>query len=684
MNSPSKYLSLSPRTIRLLYAATLLLYLVASFLPQYRVWGIGVWAHLPMTSVFVLFTVGAVVLAIEIMASSRPSFERLATNGLSDKTYLLIYLSITVLFAATAYLLRVEVHFLGDGYQVLSVLSSPVPFVKLRDIGSMGLQYAALQMIGSRSDSAALLAYQSVSWFAGILYVVTVFVAAQRLFSNNLARLQMAMIFLSCGSLVLFFGYVENYALATVLILLFTLVSILALLGKLSRWWVVPISFGAIFFHVLCAALFPALLYVLFRETVFGKKLARATRHIKVLLTFVVAAGLGVVFIYLYSTNYNFRLTFVPLIPTATTVDSYSLFSWKHVADIVNLLFLLAPAVLIYGLLIWRRLKDRSTLDRSERLLALASLTFAGVFFVLDPRLGMPRDWDLFSLNCVPLVAFGGWILLNKVEPAVRLSTTILITGLGLLSIFPRAIVLHLPERGMAQIENYMSLDPGRSRAGLTTLSECFMKRGDTVSVTRIRNLTNERFPGVPMIYTAKALADQGKYGEAKSWTSGAIRLNPTFADAWLLLSQCLVVERDYDSALIAAEISDGLNPYNPSTREQLAMLHFMGKRYDEAFDVWTDLSQRDTSWANPLYGIACVYRARGDMEKYREFLVKACEKKSALPQFWVELADLHFLAGQMQRGAIALQQARARGVDPDLVNERVARYPQISGWLGP
>jgi Flp pilus assembly protein TadD len=526
------------------------------------------------------------------------------------------------------------------------------------------------------------MSYRVVSIGAGILFAVVGLVGAYFLFRSFGKRLLFVLGLLSGGYSLMFFGYVENYALFTLSITVFVLCGLLILQKGLNRWLILGPLALAMFFHIVGVSLIPASGYLVARPTPLGRRIGKWSLHTKI--AFQIGLGIfGLVcFAFFYSHDQFFRFTFLPLTSNISTVDAYTLFSSAHLLDLVNLLFLLVPGLLIASPLFFAK-NGNSVLSRSSSLfLGIVCICNLALTAVIDPKLGMPRDWDLLAFAGVPLICLLFWNMLSAEKPHVTAGILIIVIGLG--SLIPRVSTQYSEVAGVALVEEYLSLDPGRSRAGLKILSDYFSRTGDSAAVERIRTISNERFPGVPMIYTAKALADQGKYGEAKSWTSEAIRSNPTFADAWLLLSQCLVVERDYDSALIAAEISDGLNPYNPSTREQLAMLHFMGKRYDEAFDVWTDLSQRDTSWANPLYGIACVYRVRGDMEKYREFLVKACEKKSALPQFWVELADLHFLAGQMQRGAIALKQARARGVDPDLVNERVARYPQISGWLGP
>jgi hypothetical protein len=95
---------------------------------------------------------------------------------------------------------------------------------------------------------------------------------------------------------------------------------------------------------------------------------------------------------------------FVPLTEETQALKYYTMFSWGHLLDILwawSIRSWLFWPLLIYGLIVygWR------TVTRADRLFLLAyTLCFTFFALVWHPDLRIPKDWDLFSFEVVPLL----------------------------------------------------------------------------------------------------------------------------------------------------------------------------------------------------------------------------------------------------------------------------------------
>jgi hypothetical protein len=627
-----------------------------------------------------LLIAGATALFAEYILSARNGQPH-PNEAQATRRYILISVSLGVLCGGLFYLLRAETHFLGDGYALLSTLATETPLIKGRGLGEGLLHLWVSNLVGGPSESAALASYRMISIGSGLLFCAITTYLAFRIMDSLTKRVLLLVGIVSGGYALMFFGYVENYAVFLVSVLAFLSAGLLIVSGKLNRWWIVAPLLFALFFHLFGVSLCVPALYVLLHGSGLGNRIQKLSAATKLVLSVAIGGGLVAAGGYFYFTDLYVRLMILPIFSNIFVVDSYTLFSWRHLVDLVNLLFMLVPGILVLLPTFYFVWKSRNTRRPALLFLAIATFCAAGAIFIIDPKLGMTRDWDLLSFAGLPLNMLLFIAALSSTRNAV--AGPVLAIALGLLSLLPRAFVLHSPERGLQQIEQYINLDPGRSRPALKLLGELSQKEGSRAGVDKWQNEATTRFPGIRLVYSAKNLSGQGNYLEAKRVLSVALKSNATFADAWLMLSQCYVNERNLDSALICARISDGLNPYNPATLEQMAFSYFMLQKYDQAEEIWLAQSKRDSAWSNPLYGLACIAKRKGDAARYQEYLIKAVSKSDAPPQFSMELADHYLASGQIRPAAAALQQAQQRGLNPKLIEERVSRYPQLKQWLG-
>ncbi len=105
-------------------------------------------------------------------------------------------------------------HFLGDGYTVLANIASDTgTFLKWSEKGITIILASIQSVIGEKSEQTALVAFQIVSVFSGIISIWFYFLLTEVLSENKTKRILLFVSLLLSGTILLFFGYVENYPL---------------------------------------------------------------------------------------------------------------------------------------------------------------------------------------------------------------------------------------------------------------------------------------------------------------------------------------------------------------------------------------------------------------------------------------------------------------------------------------
>jgi hypothetical protein len=444
-------------------------FLVASFFPEYRVWGFNWWAYYPDWVRWGLFGLGVLAPAVlrlilnrtdAISGEDEPARDRgfiliavavtILFGCLSysrDRGFILIAVAVTILFGCLSYFLRAQTHFLGDGYTLLSSLATDQPIaMKMRQYGESLLHIWQKNLIGGDGQSAALLSYQIISIAGGLIFVTAVALFSRALFRRTANRMLFLLGVCSGGYMLLFFGYVENYSLFVPTVLIYTLVGLLVCQRRVSGWWLLPPLVAAVFFHVMGITLIPSAIYAIVAPTRFGRRIARIDPKTRWLLIFLGLAGTAAIFHHYYTTNLFFQFAFVPLLENRFTVNGYTMFSWKHLVDYLNLLLLLLPGLPVMATLLFLNPVRRLLQQRHYVYLCILLLSVLGTVFAFDPKLGMPRDWDLFSFAGIPLTIACYYVVAEN-----RWSTRA--RPVAVLSILLSLAILILPEQLVNRIQ---------------------------------------------------------------------------------------------------------------------------------------------------------------------------------------------------------------------------------------
>lgn len=561
--------STSRIVIVIAFFITLITYATFSLNPTSELWGLGPWRHLSsqlIWGIVSLTTVVGMLLSIgRLPQVLQKIFDLLSAAG-TKVGMVIIASTMTIVF----YVFRVKTHFLGDGYTLLSNLASQNPLVKPRSVGESLIHIWVKNAIGDLSEDPALYSYQFVSILCGILFVLLTFLGAQRLFQDKESRALFTLGVCTGGYSLLYFGYVENYSVLSLMTLAFCLHGVLTIRGLLPKWSLTIVFVITAFTHILGVVLFPGLLFVLIRRTRLSRKWKRTSLSFKVISTILTLIVVSAAFIWKTETDLFFRLAFLSLSTTEFTVDGYTLFSKHHILDFISLILLLCPWVFIAGAAAISKFIRSGTggsgISSELILLLVLCIPILGLSFAIDPKLGMSRDWDLFAFSGIPLSVLFYLLVLTHSDTLsqsrVRLAALSIL--ISLYSLSGNVAAQNDPSVSVLRFEEVLESNVGRSRSAYEIFKEYYLSIGDSASVDELSLLRRERYPEIEMALASVKLLKQGNLDSAMTLNYQALRMAPAFHVAYTNIGLGWKMRRQRDSAIYYLQIADGLNPYSP------------------------------------------------------------------------------------------------------------------------
>ncbi|MFH2051595.1 MAG: hypothetical protein ABIK96_03910 [bacterium] len=312
------------------------------------------------------------------------------------------------------YLFRTRTHFLGDGYLLLEILSRDD---KIRLAGSLGypLIQLAARAFGDGPDGA-LHAFRAVSIFAGMAGTLLVLILLRRTTWDSRRRLLFLILHLTCGTTLLYCGYVENYALLFTVLSAFTLAGVLHLQDRaplILPAWLAALGIAC---HLSGLLVLPSLAVLALTgprrngwRNLFRAFFPAAVVMLAVAAVFLARGGGWEAVVQEFRADLNLQSPLRPL------TGRRGILGWRTWLDLANLLVLIAPVPLVILAGATRREPNRSR--TAPAFLVTAFAVLATAFLIIEPKLGAARDWDLFAAQGACLAA-----LAAAVAPVERLS----------------------------------------------------------------------------------------------------------------------------------------------------------------------------------------------------------------------------------------------------------------------
>ncbi len=390
------------------FLSLILLHILGGFWHSFFSWGFSHWASIPNTITLIIGSMSILsVLSLYFFRNklSLNFIDQLQFSNKSKPVTVLFSVLISLILGFVLYTFRSQAFVYGDGYSMLDFCSTNQP---LEIIDQHKLQLLALywhqftfKTFSSFTSFNKEEIFALTNVLGGIIGLWGIYKISVVLSRSRKERLFFIIISLSSASIILFFGYIENYTWATSFMLWSLYYSIRYTQRTCRIFPLLFFSFLAFAFHMITLpALVTVLFVILYRKDSFKKFIDNLKRFHLVIIVLV-----GSLSILLFAQLKGLS-TFVPI--WAIPKNNYSLFALSHLSDIFNLLLLIAPLGLLF---FFFSLKKNNALknDSTEKVLFVISLlTFLSACFI-DPHLGMMRDFDLFSFYGIPLTLWSGY-----------------------------------------------------------------------------------------------------------------------------------------------------------------------------------------------------------------------------------------------------------------------------------
>ncbi|MBN2542763.1 tetratricopeptide repeat protein [bacterium] len=544
--------------------ALILLKLISGFLPENLLWGIDFWRYIPHG--FILM-IGLIILYTALFWLGarwlKTPWEKIR-NSIPNISRVWIALAAAIGAAIIFYLFRVKIYLLGDGYIVTRALErNELAHSLYKEPLDIVIHWVVFKAVLKIASIEAAQIYSAISILSGafFVFIIAYFIKYITNTPNEKWLTYLSLCF--TGTILLFFGYVESYTIVNVLLMGFFISSLKCIQEKQAPLIPSFLLGLSICFHLSAGIFIPVLLYLwifyLINVAGFDTKIILGLKGIAAFISPMFA--LILIYKFMNYPLYSFYVilmqekNFLPLNDYNKPFDAaYSIFSFPHLLDIINEIYLIAPLFLLF-LIIMIPLRKKIFSHRNQQWIFLTISLIVSLICIVGFNLkkGASRDWDLFASLAIPLTLFALYsISLVKIKWN---STMSYVLSLFLfIHIIPWIMVNSNNEWYLNRIEA-MTEDPKWSMFSkadaFDELRSYYQANGEgenALSYARLAASTHENYRYYAnLAYIAKG---NGFIDEAIMNYQKALGRNPEHYTSYIRLGELLVEKKEYEDAL--------------------------------------------------------------------------------------------------------------------------------------
>lgn len=544
-------------------AILIVLDLIGSFSPGAWNWGFHHLGFLNTVFRFGILIVMVTVLLPSVQLPVLDGMKRFARRiaAMESSQRRLAAAASLALIGLILWLLRERLFLLGDGGLMLRTL----PTIEVR--GEIAYHFsvepfsAMLYWIVSRASSPekTLIVVQLLSVGCGLATVIVAWRFARQLVDGAIERILAAAGLAGVGMIPLFAGYVEVYPPVLPALLLFFYLGYLSLVHGRSHVYH-SLAFGLLISMHFAMLAFAPVWLILLGDAIRRRKYLEALSGCVAALfkAIVLLSACGHSLDSVVRAFSDSSGTTVPL--GETSGFPYTMFSAGHALELLNLFLLVAPLSLPLALLPFLPRVNPHTPALKRLNLFLPAVAVCGIVavFLVNPELGMSRDWDLmgvffFGVVVASLIMF----LQTPLEQQLRLRALFIVTFLTIMHVIPALVV----------------------------------NAGEKESLTRFEILIDEhRWSASARARALEELAvyhrDQNRYKEALSFYSLASEIDP--ANSRLLQNIAWLGERVGDANLRIASLRQAVERGNRDWKLHMELAGLYAERglFDSAIVI--------------------------------------------------------------------------------------------------
>lgn len=518
------------------------------------------------------------------------------------------------------FLLRSRNHFLGDGWLITTFIEREgVPMETRPGMGTLWLQrigWLALRRFGLDVESYLVL----FACLVGALYVLLLVrwarIAEGPDFQGSPpgARLLLAAVPLTAGFMQIYFGYVENYSLVHLFLLLYLIEGVRVLRSGGPPWAAFFLFSLAAAAHWGASVFFPSLLVLFLRK---GPRSSP--------VRFLPEAALLLLFL-LPPTLAQLHRLWAP-VPWYRFTDGtpYGIFSVEYSRQCLNFALLLVPGALLLFLVPPSRGGDGHSGDGTLRFLRTAALAGIAFALVMRPFLG-PRDWDLFSFFAPPVALWAAYRARRRLPPRKVLPAALFAAGIGLFFLAPWVLGNRDPVAGARRVVRMIEEDPNHYRGQrplASALAWVMVERGvGEVGFELLRHAVVKRpDDAVAQANLGILHFQREEYEEARPHLAAAVRTAPELAQPIFYLGATEFMLQRTDLGENAFREYLLRNPRNPSAESYLGRTLMWRGEWEEALEHLSAAHESLPKEADLNYWIARTLVELGRVEEARGHL---------------------------------------------------------------
>jgi tetratricopeptide (TPR) repeat protein len=338
----------------------------------------------------------------------------------------------------------------------------------------------------------------------------------------------------------------------------------------------------------------------------------------------------------------------VPL--SGNDIAQYTFFSWSHFVDFLNEQVLISPTAWIVVIIFAVVVLSTRDLRRAVRyrFLLLAGLLPTLFNLLLRPGLGGSRDWDLWSMGCLPYTVCAVlWIArgLGR-ENRFRYAAAVMLV-VGIVHVAPWVAVNRSASLGLERFG--LMLDDNPLRTG-----------------RRIAAARHE----LGSFYFSRC-----EFEEAADQIEKAVELTPGIARYWMSLGLIDVVTGRNDRAESRFRHAIALDPDFLSAHNNLGRLLLEQGRLGEAEAAFGRALVLDPDHASSNFNLGQIYQVHGDLERAAEAYRRAAEVEPSKITYWYYLAvTLEGIAGRDKEALDAWKEVAALAREDPALQEMLER----------
>jgi len=542
--------------------------------PDVRLWGFNHLIFLPVIHMIIYIGVGVLCLATVVPSVREWLFDRFCGVGeylFGDKRYLK-WAGVGIVLLPIFWFLRMPTNLLGDGYTVIKNIAGDQPTIfKWSETGAVAVVYLVSRLLPVDGVARGEYAYAIVSVISGSVSVFFFFGIAHELGKDAASRLFGACLLLISGWSLLFYGYAENYPVLWPTITGYIYFSIRYLAGKGGIIVSLAFAIAAAALHLQTLFYLPSLAVIILGRGI-GKRLYIKYPGTARAILAAVAAIAVAVFVWRYHRSISFAVHFLPILSGRPATPDYAMFSLNHLLDMANELLLLLPLLPVMIVLGWDGLK-RTIRDTTGVFLLVFACGGIILLLILDPRIGMGRDWDLFATSGLGVMLLLLWATIRADGIFKRLYPSLV--ALASLLVFPFFAVNLTAKPSIDYMKWLLDLDKNKSTSGMVMLRDYYLDTGDVIAADSLELIIVDRKDIIEYGNRAMDHVKAGRFREAMAVVDTVFRIDPYSRESYNLRGAVYFDMGRYDSAIADYETSLEMEPYDFRVLVNLARAYY-------------------------------------------------------------------------------------------------------------